>query len=118
MQATALPRPETFLCAHFTKNGHNYSMLQIKISGRSKQKKEIFHLSELKRSNANETANKKIIGTIFKLNQNQITSKFRNLNHSRVARFGFCDLEFLMFIFFVVENGDDAVGTLKLLVKN
>jgi hypothetical protein len=25
---------ETFRCAHFTKNGHNYSMLQIKFSGR------------------------------------------------------------------------------------
>lgn len=86
MQAAVNGDMETFHCAHFTKNGHNYSMFQIKFPAKANffvcRRWDTLNSSNERRKN--ET--REIIGTIFKVNQNQITSKFRNLNHS-IARF-------------------------------
>lgn len=74
---------ETFFCAHFTKNGHNYSSIL---------KSNLQHKNPQPRWMRGT-----IIGTISKVNQNQITSKFSNLNHLMLSTsflLSFlCDLE-------------------------
>lgn len=96
---------QTFLCAHFTKNGHNYSMFQIKISQRRATNFSRF-LNWNERSEKKwKLKDRKIIGTIFKVNQNQITSKFHDLNHSsRAVRGCFLGLRIFNVFFFAFEH--------------
>lgn len=67
--------------------------VQIKIIGKKR-----FFTFRIASTAAGNDGKSKIIGTLFKVHQNQITSKFPNLNQNSTARDSFCDLEFLMFI--------------------
>lgn len=77
---------------------------------------DVIYFFALRRNRKKNTIwkTRKIIGTIFKVNQNQITSKFHNSHpHSLIAVRFFCDLEFLMFLFFVCENNKSCWERLR-----